>query len=884
MRNLVFFIAFSLFSVNAFAEHIIGGEMFYECLGGNTYQITMKLYRDCNSSGAAFDNPAVFSVFDANNDLVLNLTKPISSSAFVEPDLSSLCLSFPPDICVQEGIYTFEMVLPSDDQMYQVVYQRCCRNATIQNLTNPGDQGLTIVAEIPPADVAVCNSRPYYNNFPPPVLCAEMELEFDHSATDPDGDSLAYSLCSPYIGATAGEPAPNPAANPPYNTVVWAPGFDATNPVNASPGLEIDPVTGLLTGTPTQLGQFVVGVCVEEWRDGQLLSVNTRDFQFNVAYCEEVSTAIITEPEAGDLCDDLTFDFENQSDPSNDFVWDFGDETTNDDVSTLYSPSYTYPDTGVYTVTLITNPGFNCSDTAYLELPLYYETQIGVQIADFECVDGQQIFNFEADGIFDDDAVITWDLGPNATPQTANGLTVDGVTFSSVGEQVIDVQVQDNVCQAQDAVLVDIPAPPVVSIDPQDEFCTGLHYNFSQESENASIFSWDFGVAGSDSDVANGSNTAFTFPAPGEYTVTLTANTPFNCPISTTETFDLQHLLAPEITPNEVACLEQNSVDFLAAGSYTTAAQFTWQFTGGQPATSNLENPVGIHYDSAGQHPVELTISENGCTRTAEGEMVVHANPIADFEARVDSGCAPLQVGFSDQSFTESSSVAYTYDFGDGNTSTARSVSHTYTKPGTYSVEFFLQNLNGCIDSDSKSRENLVTVFPSPRAGFKVDPLVVSAVDPTVSIIDLSQGSTQCSYVFDNTEFEQCEFEHTLENIVPQTITQTVVNEFGCSDVLDSHIKISDHLIYIPNSFTPDGDGLNDFFVPVTTGVVHYEMQIYDRWGKVIYRGDERGSGWNGSSPNTNFFTETGVYQYRIRVTDNLGWNFDYKGTVSLLR
>lgn len=885
MRNAFLMVVFCLFSGTVFSAHIIGGEMYYECLGGNKYQITMKLFRDCNSQGAAFDDPASFSLFDSNNNLVQVYEKYLTSSSFIQPDLSSPCLALPPDICVQEGIYTFQIILPSNDQAYQIVYQRCCRNATIQNLSNPGDQGLTIVAEIPPADFAVCNSRPHFNNFPPPVLCAQEFLQFDHSATDPDGDSLAYSLCSPFTGGSTAIPAPSPASNPPYNPVSWGTAFGAINPLNANPGLQIDPITGLLTGTPTQLGQFVVGVCVQEWRNGHLLSVNTRDFQFNVAYCEEISTALIAQPEAEDLCDDLTFDFINLSDPGNEFEWNFGDLTTNTDVSNAYSPSYTYPDTGTYYVTLITNPGFFCSDTAVLVLPLYYETQIGVQIASFECVDGQQIFNFAANGIFDpDNAQIIWDFGPNATPQTANGLTADGVTFSTLGDQQVDVQVLDNVCEANDIITITIPSPPQVTIDPQDIFCNGLHYQFSQQNENASLFSWDFGVNGIDDDVDDGATAEYTFPNPGNYTVSLTASDPDNCPVTTTETFDIQTLLAPEIEPNPIQCLDQNSVQFHASGSYTPAAVFSWSFSDGAPATATQENPAGITYDAAGAHPVGLTISENGCTRTANGQMVIHSNPLADFIALVDSGCAPLDVSFADKSFTQSSSVAYHYDFGDGESSSSRYTTHTYMNPGTYSIHFTIENLNGCIDSDAKTVENLITVFPTPRAGFKVDPLIVSSIDPRLTITNLSQGGISCSYAFDRQIFDFCDFEYTLKNVVPQTIIQTVENEYGCRDQLKTEIKISDHLIYIPNSFTPDGDGLNDIFVPVTTGVIQLEMHIFDRWGKEIFGNEHAESGWNGSSRNENYFAEPGVYQYMIRVTDNLGWNFDYKGSIRLLR
>ncbi len=879
--SILFLLAFS----SAEAAHIIGGEMYYDCIGENEYAFTMKLFRDCNSTGAPFDAPAFFSVYDQNGVLISNFTEDIDNVTPITPDLSSPCISFPPDICVQQGTYNFIVNLPNNTEPYQVVYQRCCRNQTILNLTNPGDQGLTIVALVPALPFDDCNSRPRYTNFPPPVLCAQEFLEFDHSATDPDGDSLAYSLCSPFIGATPDNPAPGVASAPPYQTVVWGAGFQATSPLNADPGLTIDPITGLLSGTPTQLGQFVVGVCVEEWRNGQLLSVNTRDFQFNVAFCEQLSVATLAQPEEGDLCQDLIFDFENLSDPNNTFLWDFGDPTTTTDISGLYSPSYTYPDTGTYTVQLITNPGFFCSDTATLILPLYYETQIDVQIASFECIDGIQVFNFAAAGVFNEEsAEIIWNFGPNATPSAGSGLEVAGITFSNVGPQEIDVQVVDNVCDSQDAVTVNIPEPPDISIDPQEVFCNGLNYQFTQTSANASLYSWDFGVDGIDTDVSSLAAAGFTFPEPGNYTVTLTANTPQNCPVTVTEDFDIRTLLAPQIAPNDIACLEGNSIDFEAAGSFTAQAQFAWTFDSANPGSSTAQNPTGISFESAGTHDVSVAVSENGCTRSAERPMVIHANPIADFAAGPLEGCVPLVVNFNDQSLTESSSVAYDWDFGDGGTSTSRNASHEYTSPGTYSVSFNLENLNGCIDSDFKQRNAIIEVTPSPTAIFKIEPPIVSAVDPTFDIIGLSIGATSCSYLLDGQIVEDCDFTHTLDNVVPQTIMLTVKNEFGCISRAEGDIRISDHLIYIPNSFTPDEDGLNDIFRPVTTGVVNLEILIIDRWGTTVYHNRNETIGWNGQSPNEDYYAPAAVYQYIMRVTDNLGWNFEYVGSVRLIR
>ncbi len=859
--------------------------MFYECIGPNQYLFTMKLFRDCNSTGAAFDDPATFGFFNSDGDLVGSTTAFVGDIQSINTDLDTPCLGFPPDICVEEGIYTFEVTLPNDSETFEVVYQRCCRNGTIQNLIDPGAQGLTIVATVPPASVAACNSSPSFDNFPPPVLCAGETLVFDHSATDADGDELVYSLCAPYIGATQAMPMPGIPSNPPYAEVSWGAGFSAVEPLNGNPGLAINSETGLLTGVPTQLGQFVVGVCVEEWRDGQLVSTNTRDFQFNVQFCDVSSEAIIAEPSDQDLCQGLTFTFQNLSNPANDYVWTFGDPTTEDDFSTAFNTMYTFPDTGLYTIMLISNPGFVCSDTAILNLPLYNGIEVDIDSWDFVCVNGQQVYSFNAGGTYDEDQTsLVWDFGPNATPATASGETVVGISFSETGEQPIQITATQNICTGVDNFFLNVSPAPVVSINPQTLFCNGFGYGFSQTSTNANTFLWDFGVSGTDDDQSNMQNPIFTYPSEGIYTVTLTASTQSNCPATVTEVFDIRPLLAPEIEPIPVYCYEGHSVDLFADGLYTPDADFQWEIAGAFPPTSSAENPEDLFFLEPGNYPAELTMSENGCSRSVTSIIRIHANPIAEFSANPVVGCTPLSVTFTNESFTQSSSVDYDWDFGDGTQSKSQTLSHTYTHPGIYTVSLFLENLNGCLDSDGITKTNLIEVLPTPQAGFKLDPIVLSVVDPTVEVIDASEGALTWTYHFDGQSFSVAEFSHTLENIEPQPIRQTVMNEHGCKDEAFGEIFISDHLIYVPTAFTPDGDGLNDIFKPVLTGVVNYEMHIMDRWGTKVYSEEDVQRGWDGGGTSKAYFAEAGVYQYIIRVTDFLGWNYDYTGTITLIR
>lgn len=131
-------------------------------------------------------------------------------------------------------------------------------------------------------------SNPEFNLFPPLFLCVGQPFTFDHSATDIDGDSLYYSFYTPYDGDNGAGPLdPTFAGNVPiFTPVVWQPGFSMTNPLGGAP-LVLNPNTGLLSGTPTMLGQFVMGIKVEEYRNGVKVSETLRDFQINVVNCPQ---------------------------------------------------------------------------------------------------------------------------------------------------------------------------------------------------------------------------------------------------------------------------------------------------------------------------------------------------------------------------------------------------------------------------------------------------------------------------------------------------------------------------------------------------------------------------------------------------------------------
>lgn len=367
------------------ATHIVGGEMYYEYVGNSSYIITLVVYRDCYYGVPPFDPIASIGIFTGANTLYTELCLAVKpDSTTIPPLINSPCFIPPTNICYRRGYYQSSPVyLPPNLNGYQLVYQRCCRNQTILNIINPEDVGITIYAFIPPTLSVAVNSNPVYNSLPPPFLCLGVPFTYDHSATDADGDSLVYELCTPFVGGepfscgvapcgvplTCG-PAPHPPFNPPYNSVLWQPPFSMNNLMGGIP-LTINPQTGLLTATPNTIGQFVIGVCVAEYRNGVLLSRTRRDLQFNVVPCPTLVVAALQNPLIS--CGSNTVLFQNQSIGAGSYFWNFGDPTTLADTSKATNPSWTYPGTGNYTVTLIaySQAGQSCSDTTVGVVKIY---------------------------------------------------------------------------------------------------------------------------------------------------------------------------------------------------------------------------------------------------------------------------------------------------------------------------------------------------------------------------------------------------------------------------------------------------------------------------------------------------------------------------------
>lgn len=420
------------FSNRTYATHIVGGELTYKCLGGDKYQVTLVIYEDClngEPDAIAQDTPAYIGIFSKNGELTRYSSDSIrpSSNVLVPPNFSNSCVNNPPATCLRRVTFNKTYTLPDNGVGYRVIYVRCCRNASILNLNRPSEVGATFFCDIPPTPSGQCNTSAYFKNTPPQIICINNPLVYDHSATDPDGDSLSYEFCDAYPGGDYKNPKPFPSpflpapiSSPP--NFGYRAGFTATKPMGGNPLIQIDPKTGMITGTPNIMGRFVVSVCCNEWRGGKIINTVHREFQFVVTNCSKAVVANIpqlsTEYNTYIVqCDGMTVHFLNRSVGGFAYNWDFGVPGA---TSTEFEPTYTYPDTGAYIVKLVVNKGTTCPDSISRIVKVFPDFKANFEQGGLLCPNTQITFLDKSESTYKPITSWLWWFGDGTSAEDQN--------------------------------------------------------------------------------------------------------------------------------------------------------------------------------------------------------------------------------------------------------------------------------------------------------------------------------------------------------------------------------------------------------------------------------------------------------------------------------
>jgi gliding motility-associated-like protein len=489
------------------------------------------------------------------------------------------------------------------------------------------------------------------------------------------------------------------------------------------------------------------------------------------------------------------------------------------------------------------------------------------------------------DGTAPANALYEWNLGGgNSSVTVGPGPIV--VDWSSIGTKTLSLKVTSLGCVSTTTSMdIEVLALPVVDAGDDIEVCSGAIVPIGVAGDPSMTYQWTplLGIADPTqplSTIQLQNNT----PSTQTYQFTLTANDG-QCLNTATMLFSVT---APptvvfNIPPGQ--CFEGNSFDFEAVGEFTSTANFIWNFgPNANVASSSIINPSNISFGATGSQNVSLQVDDSGCfSNLFSSNVQVYEEPIADFESEFISGCMPLKVNYINMSTVPSSLMSYTWNFGIGNTSSSSSPSFNYEDAGVYDVSLLVETPQGC--SDTMFMDSLVHVFPMPTSGFLVDKYEATVLEPKIEFTSNAFNADTAWYVISTGDtlygFNQNYFFPDSAGIY--SIMQYVANEYACTDSTDRSITISTgYKIFIPNNFSPNGDDVNDFFMPVGEGIKSYHITIFNRWGQQVYGSYDYENGWDGRD-NSGNKVMPGAYFYNIDLIDEKNYDQHIEGVISLM-
>jgi len=296
MKNVLIplIIVLSIVSNKTFATHIVGGEFQFVEQRSGLYDIFLNLYFDeINGNPQAKDQNFTASIFrKSDNEFMTTVNFRLIAENPVEyenpdckiPEVETSRITYAAED-PSTGTTGFQFTDNyNDPEGYYIVWDRCCRNDDIVNISTPGDVGMLFYLHFPPifepnGDLTGWSS-PEFFPIPATYACIGEDFTLNFGATDIDGDSLYFSMQDPLIGySDPDNPIPSSAQPEPYPTVIWTFGNNTNNQILGTPSLSVDSTNGMLSVTPAVYGLHVFSVMCEEFRDGIKIGEVRRDFQ-----------------------------------------------------------------------------------------------------------------------------------------------------------------------------------------------------------------------------------------------------------------------------------------------------------------------------------------------------------------------------------------------------------------------------------------------------------------------------------------------------------------------------------------------------------------------------------------------------------------------------
>ena len=535
--------------------------------------------------------------------------------------------------------------------------------------------------------------------------------------------------------------------------------------------------------------------------------------------------------------------------------WDFGDGYTSDE----QNPTHIFQYPGAYNVVLKILTEDGCEKTTNMMITV---AEAPVPLFTYQDVCAGATAKFVNKSYTNIGTIngYTWDFGDPTSASNTSTLKNANHIYLDTGVFNVELEVTTNEgCAARDTQQI------LIHESPQADFSTDLgcaedKSKFFDQSTigRGTISAWDWAF-GDFSTSASAQNPEHAYDSAGVYNVTFTAISGFGCRGSITkpvEIFDAQ----VDFTTGDVC---YGSPTKFNATSNQTITAWVWDFGDGNVG----RNQATTHsYGTIGNYSVSVTArTDLGCSKTKSKSIEVFSKPIVNLDAPDYEGCSPFCVTFEDKTNSLQDLASWEWDFGDGNTGYDQHPDHCFQDSGTYSVKLIATTDKFC--KDTFEYANMIRVHAQPKADFSFDETEIDIANTTVEFRNTSTNSTNFNWAFDQfgaSSEVHPSFSFPSDPNVKYLVCLEAMQQDFCSDQICKEIIISDNIIFAANTFTPNGDGINDGFRPILRGFAKqdYNFYIFNRWGDQLFHATDQDTDWDGHFKSQR--SREGVYVWKV--------------------
>ncbi|WP_317896751.1 gliding motility-associated C-terminal domain-containing protein [Aurantibacillus circumpalustris] len=458
---------------------------------------------------------------------------------------------------------------------------------------------------------------------------------------------------------------------------------------------------------------------------------------------------------------------------------------------------------------------------------------------------------------------------------THNGSTSPSVAVSAFQNTAYSVICLDtNGCLAPAFFTIAMLSEPTLTIHTNPKICVGDVMKIS--AFGANTYSWQSsnGYVGNLQQVLINSNSY-----PEVVTFSLAGTAANSC--TSTASYSIKSYPLPlaliNITPSQTVCVNSG-----LNMSGTGGVRYEWRGPANFFNTKQNAYFIPSSLIQAGEYTL-CAIDTNGCRGYSTKTIALNDLPYGQLKG-VLSGCAPFLAEFEFVQTGSRRTKLLSSEWKIENVVYSEKMfSHWIKSSGNFLVEGNMLDSNACANTYSF----YVNSYPKPRADFQYAPQQPVENQDYIEFTDMSTGEnlTKWNWFFYNNQNNSTNqnVSFLFENEGVYAVAHLVQNEWGCADSLVQEIKVfPDIAIFVPNAFTPNGDERNPSFKPVTRGILSYRLQVFSRWGQLIYDGNEKDPGWDGTFGEAD--CQEGVYVWKLSAKDARNNENEQKGFVDLIR